>query len=153
MAAGIFNPEIVDEERQFKLGTVMTDDKGQDWMYVEADAAIGQYDACAVQADFGIVKLTTTNATATPGKMVGVPQVAIPNGDFGWILRKGAGNVNVKASCAANAKLYSHATAGVLDDVTTSSAILILGALLTTARGASDGSAPGFWNNPRTLAS
>ena len=53
------------------------------------------------------------------------------------------------ASCAADTQLFSTATAGSLDDASTSQTA-VNGIVLTTARGGTAGSAPGLMTWPMT---
>ena len=106
--------------------------------YVNASAAISQYDAVMITDSKTASQLTTTNAGAIPGA-VGVAQVAIASGSYGWVLRrggiKGGGlKLNVLASCLKNVKLYTTATAGAIDDTATT---LVSGLQLTTDNGGS----------------
>lgn len=90
--------------------------------------------------------LSTSNDAR--GDKVGVAGVAFADNEYGWICRKGAINVQVAASCAANTLLNTTATAGQIDDDATSGAFTILGLVLTTARGGSAGTAAGMLSYP-----
>jgi hypothetical protein len=74
--------------------------------------------------------------------------VYIVAGTYGWVQIYGACNIQVAASCAANVRLNTTATAGQIDDDGTGGAFAISGAILTTAREASAGLAPGMLNYP-----
>jgi hypothetical protein len=56
--------------------------------------------------------------------------------------------MNVLASCAANVRLNTTATAGSLDDDGTAGSMQVQGIYLTAARAASNGSAAGILNRP-----
>lgn len=60
----------------------------------------------------------------------------------------GIGDILVKASCAANVKLFTSSTTGYLDDDGTGNQIRIDGVSLDTARPASDGLAKARIDNP-----
>ena len=121
------------------LGTISPGPAGSLYMLVQAGGTIAQYDVVSVTSAGSAVALT--KALADAGRKIGVAQVAIANGSFGWVLVKGVGRANVLASAAADAALYTTATAGSLDDEATSQT-LVRGLRLTTARAASNGDAP-----------
>ena len=104
----------------FPLGMLDTGTDGTVWMYVQAGAAITQYDAVLINEDFQAVPMTTTLATeasGSAGDFVGFAQVAFSDNDLGWVAIKGSNiECRLSASCAADVMLYSTASAGVLDD-------------------------------------
>ena len=67
-------------------------------------------------------KLSSSNDDG-PVKL-GVPQIAITASYYGWVAIQGNLNVKVLASCVQNVKLYSTATAGALDDASSSVALI-----------------------------
>lgn len=103
----------------FKLGTrVMTFD-GQEYVYVQASGAIAQYAFVGIDENFQAASLTKT--IADDGWMIGVAQVAFTDDDYGWIAVRGANLTGaVLGSCTADVALYTSATAGYLDDSSTS---------------------------------
>lgn len=113
----------------------LVDGKGARYMYVSAASAIAQYDCVGITEGFAAAPIT--KAMADDGYLVGVAQYAIASGGYGWVLVHGVGNLNVKASCAADVALYTSATAGALDDTTTSQT-KIDGIVITTTAGGSD---------------
>lgn len=61
-----------------------------------------------------------SHSTTLPCKL-GCPQVAIGAGEYGWFVRQGDGFlINALASCAKDVVLYTSATAGAVDDTSTS---------------------------------
>lgn len=114
------------------------------WVYVKAGAAIAQYDCVAVDETGSALKITTANA-ATSVK-VGVAAAAFAINEYGWVQIYGNCTVNVLASCATDAVLYTSATAGSLDDTSTSQ-VKIDNILLTATRGGTDGSAAAFMSD------
>jgi hypothetical protein len=80
------------------------------------------------------------------GDLLGVAPATIAANSFGWVQVKGVCNVQVAASCAANVRLNTTATAGQLDDDGTAGSITCDGIFLTTARGAGAGTAPAVMN-------
>jgi hypothetical protein len=104
---------------QHDLGTVVKASDGSEYIYVEADSAITQYDAVGITpVDFGAAPLT--KAFADAGRMVAFAQVAIASGSFGWVGLKGYLNVRLKNACAPNVPLYTSGSAGMLDDTSAS---------------------------------
>ena len=117
---------------------------GKEFIYVKASSAIAQYDVCTIDPATCITTvapLGTSNDAR--GNWVGVAPVAIASGDYGWLQIYGPCTMNVKASCAANVRINTTATAGSPDDDGTAGAMAIDGLYLTTARGGTDGSAAG----------
>lgn len=124
----------------FELGTSTYDDKGSRWEYVQAAGVINIYDYVKVDDDFQAAAGTTTLLPATQPARVGCAQVAFADNDYGWVVRSGQHTGNFAASCAADVKIYTTATAGVVDDAATT---LINGLkLITTITSAA--SAPAF---------
>lgn len=134
--------------RMWGVGDRITDKDGKVFVFVKATAAIAQYDVCTFDETYtGVVAPLSTSNDAR-GDMVGVAPVAIASGSYGWLQIYGPCTMNVKASCAANARLNTTATAGAPDDDGGTGAIQIENAYLTTARGGTDGSAAGILNYP-----
>jgi hypothetical protein len=121
------------------LGSRFVAANGNEFIYVQAAAAIAQFDAVAVDETFAARPLT--KALADAREKIGIAQVAFANTAFGWVMIRGLGRLAVLASCAADVVLYTSATAGSLDDDATSQT-LIRGIVLTTARGGTNGDAP-----------
>ena len=89
------------------------------WVFVQASAAIAQYDAVGIDENFQAAPLTKT--MADDGWFIGFAQAAFDSGDYGWVAIAGSDiGVNVLVSCAADVPLYTTATAGKLDDTSTS---------------------------------
>lgn len=110
------------------------------WMFCVAAATVSAGNAVSIN-NAGSASLLT-KALADTGSRVGVAPVAVTSGDYFWAQLSGVvDNLLVKASCAADVALYTSATAGYLDDDSTSQT-KALGIKLTTARAASDGVAP-----------
>lgn len=110
-----------------KLLDVGSDKRGL-WKFVKASGAVTQYDAGIIDKDGNFVSVTTTTASTTP-KIVGIAQCAAASGEYLWVwIGFGGGTgfgikVRVAASYAAGTKLYTTATAGVLDDASTAGVI------------------------------
>lgn len=130
------------------IGTRMIGNDSSTWLYVTAGSAIAQYDVVTVTEAFSGVPCT--KALIDDGHIVGVAPEAISSGEYGWVQLTGVVTMNVLASCAADVALYSSATAGSLDD-TSSGQSRVNGICLTTARGGTDGEAPGLGTWPRSV--
>lgn len=116
----------------FTVGTVMKGTGDAEFVFVKASAAIAIGDVCQITtATQAATPITTTNATL--GNQVGVAQVAIASGAYGWLQRNGAcSNINVAAGCVQNVQLAATATAGVLDDAVTTGLKNVNGIVITT---------------------
>lgn len=121
------------------LGAIATDKAGNEYMFVQAAAGVTQYAFVSVDEAGQATMITKTLADTRAS--IGCAQTALSSGYYGWVLVRGIGTGLVKASCAADVALYTSATAGYLDDDATSQT-KVLGAVVTTTRAASDGSAP-----------
>lgn len=128
------------------LGDRYVDYAGKEWIFVQASGAIAQYEVVTLTSAFAAVGISTSNDAR--GNILGVAPVAFASSDYGWVQIKGACTMNVKASCAANVRINTTATAGYPDDDGTVGSMQLQGIYLTTARAASDGSAPGILNYP-----
>lgn len=144
-----FNPnetytaaQLLTEAKGFGLGDVVTDNVGNEFVFVTAGAAIDANAAVQYTSAFSATHLTT--ASSPRGRRVGVPAVAIASGSYGFVQVKGvaAVGVSVLTLAAADTRLNTTATAGSLDDDGTASSKQIEGIYLSAARGAGTGAAP-----------
>ena len=104
---------------EFDLGTTVAGTDGSEWVYVQANGAIAQYDAVGVDENYQAAALT--KAMADDGWFVGAAQVAFADNDYGWVCVKGSNvSVNLLTLCAADVALYTSGTAGKLDDTSSS---------------------------------
>lgn len=139
--------QITQGGKGFGLGDRYVANDGTEWLYVQASAAVAQYDVVTITIAYAAASLGTANDAR--GNLVGVAPVAFASADFGWVQVKGpVANMNVLASAAANVRLNTTATAGSLDDDGTAGSMQVQGAYLTTARGGSNGPAPAILNYP-----
>lgn len=123
-------------EAKFALGTEINV-RGNTYQYFIADGAIAAYAACTVQNDFDAAEATTTTSGAKPTGVC-IPQFAVADNEYFWgavgpfgpYREDGSTTFKVKAAqdCATSVKLYTTATAGVVDDTATD---LIAGLCLT----------------------
>ncbi len=122
---------------KFTLGQTATGTDGQSYVYVQAGAAIStttsQPFCLAIDENFQAVKVT--KALASAGHMIGfAPQQIISDNDFFWAITRGTNfNIKVGVSCAADVNLWTTATAGVLDDTSGGSHVVVLGAKIVVA--------------------
>lgn len=144
----ILNPVTAAELTQgkgFGLGDRHIDQTGNEYVYVQAGSGgITANFVATIDEAYGAVMVSTSNDAR--GDLLGVAPVAIAASSYGWVQVKGVCNVQVAASCAANVRLNTTGTAGQLDDDGTAGSITCDGIVLTTARGASAGTAPGVLN-------
>lgn len=144
----ILNPRSASEMPQgqgFGLGDRHIDHTGNEYVFVLAGVGgITANFVATIDEAYGAVMVSTSNDAR--GDLLGVAPATIAAGSFGWVQVKGVCNVQVAASCAANARLNTTATAGQLDDDGTAGSFTCDGIFLTTARAASAGIAPGILN-------
>lgn len=117
---------------QFALGdTVRTNNDGV-YVYVQANGAITQYHTVAIDENWQAASITT--ALANAGHKVGFAQVAFANDEYGWVeLRGNSITATVAAACEPDVALYTSPTAGVLDDLATTTYAEILGITAVTS--------------------
>lgn len=131
----------------FELGTQVTATDGSVWVFVKygTGGSTGLGYVCTFDEDFlAIMQSTSTGAI---GDKIGVSPAAATIGQYGWLQVYGVcDDIRVFTSCNPNVALGSTTNAGELDDTVTTHAIS--GIWLTTARGASQGNAPGVLNWP-----
>ena len=139
--------ELVAGGKGFAVGDTYVDGAGNGYTFIVAGGAItGAGFVVRFGTDYSATMLSTSNDAR--GDRVGVALGAIASGEYAWVQTSGIfANVQVLASCAANARLNTTATAGALDDDGTAGSMAIDHIVLTTARAASQGNAPGIAAN------
>ncbi len=110
-----------DDTAKFKVGTVAKGTDGSEWVYVEASNAIGQYKWAAIDENFLAVAGTSALADAFHG--IGIAPVAFLSSDYGWIQVEGTAIATFSGTATADISLYTSATAGEFDDVTSGAEI------------------------------
>lgn len=112
--------------------------KGNRYKYVKANGAVAAYACCLINASGEAIEATTTLVgTAARPTALCIPQFALATGEYGWaavgpfrLREDGSTTFKVLAANAATSvRLYTTATAGVLDDAVTTG--LIAGLALT----------------------
>lgn len=134
----------------FELGTVTLGTDGSEWVYVVASGAVtGPGYVCNIGPEAWTATMLSTSNDVY-GTPVGVSPVAAASGDYFWLQTSGAGNIRAEQDALAFNNLAPTADAGQLDDAAaTIGSFFIRDMVLTTARGGTDGLAPGQWSNPR----
>lgn len=141
----IIGPQGVDVTRvsttpEFLLGnevSIVTNDGGRtDYRYCQANGAVALGEAVTIDDDNQAVAATTTTAGAKP-QLAGIGRVAFADNEYGWFaigpIAKAHGVVVLAfTACAPDVKLYTTATAGQVDDASTT---LIQGLALDTLVG------------------
>ena len=130
-------------------GTRVAGSDGTEWIYVQAAAAIAQYDYVTVDEAFRAS--AGTKAAVDAGHSIGVAQAGFAKNAHGWVATGGQGaalRVNVLARCAADGPLYTTAKAGKLDD-SSSSQTKVAGIVITAAAGAAAAARPAILAHPR----
>jgi hypothetical protein len=134
------------ENYNFKPGDVSIDNQGGHWIFAKANEALSAYELCKLSS--AAIPLAIAAAAADIDAVVpilGIPQVDIASGDYGWFWRGPGGGVGrgikvlAAANCAQDKLLFATATDGVVDDaVVTDDAIagLFICATITTAAAA-----------------
>jgi hypothetical protein len=125
------------------LGTIGYTDDGGEVVYCVSSGAISQYALCGINEDFDVYMMTT--ALSVQSDRLGFPQIAFGAGEYGWVYTRGSNiKVRTKASAAADAQLWTTASAGVVDDATAASALKLDGVVLVAAAGTAANGAAGI---------
>lgn len=134
------------------LGTRVAGSDGTEWVYVQANGAIAQYDYVTIDEAFQAA--SGTKAAVDAGHEIAFAQTAFADNAYGWVATRGQGislKATVLANCAADVALYTSATAGALDDDATSQT-KIDGVAITTTNGGSTAAQPVIVTHPRSAA-
>lgn len=150
-AMGMYNFSSSDgTTRNFTLGTT-AENKGATWMYILAKGALAIYDYAIMIAtntgEFGQGSYSGTYPALNVVSEIVVPQFAFADGDYGWapcgpwppIRNDGVAStykVNALTLAVLNTILYTSATAGAVDD-SSSSQVQIEGLTLLSTVGGS----------------
>jgi hypothetical protein len=130
------------------VGDIVSDSQGNSYVFVQFLGAVTPNFLVAIKA--ANTALAVTNTVALRGERVGVyvGSPAAANGDYGWVQIYGTVDVQVTASCAANAPLATTTTGGQISDASGVGTKQLPGIVLTTARAASIGLAPALLVHP-----
>lgn len=130
---------LVDTTAHYNLGQrVFANDGVYQYVKAPASAAIAQYAMVKIDDDYTVAEGTTTLLPNTEPAKVGIAQVAVASStsvQYLWVfVGPGLATCKFAASCVQDVKIYTTATAGVVDDSATT---LINGLkLITTITGA-----------------
>ena len=127
---------VVETTPQFTLGEIKPDRNGNEYQYVKVTVAVTQYFLVIIPSTHivGANGATTTLVDAVNPCRLGIVQHAnfTDSGQYGWVLISGNGSVYGLTSCAGDVPVYTTATAGNIDDTSTT---LVVGLKLTAAVG------------------
>ena len=116
MSGTIFDPERVDTEPGFTLGSLaFHSGSGKGYVYLQANGASKVGAVCFIQPLGQATPTTTTLAATNDGAGLGTAQVAIPDDSYGWYQVFGAGQYFADGAVTAGNALHT-GTAGELDD-------------------------------------
>lgn len=122
----------------FGLGDSSEDQNGAAWRYVQAGAAVTQYDTVVVDENYQALPIT--KALADDANFIGFAQVAFASADYGWVMvGQGKPTLRIATAGSADATLWTSDTAGVLTSVAASASHFPVFGI----RAASNGSAGG----------
>lgn len=141
------DPNEAHAEPKFALGTLLETSDGKEYVYC-VDSGSGVTGAGYAVVIDEAYSATMTSAALAFGDLIGIPQIAVTADYYFWAQRKGAANVRVAASAAANTILNATSTGGQLDDNDEASTEEINGLVLTTANGGGAAVAPAMLNYP-----
>ena len=131
------------------LGTQVTASDGSVWAYCVYGTGGSTGLGYVMVVDEAWSAVMMTSSVGGFGDKIGVSPAAAIATDYGWIQMYGVcDDIRVFTSCAANVPLASTANAGEIDDSVANPTKNLPGIILTTARAASQGNAPGFLNWP-----
>lgn len=137
------NPASTTTTKEHALGTVAQGSDGTEWVYCVSSGAITQYQAVGINEDFDAFAMTST--LAAQSDKLGFAQTAFAAGEYGWVATRGTNiKVRTKSSAAADAQLWTTASAGVLDDATAAGALKVDGMVLVAAAGTAATGAAGI---------
>ncbi len=134
---------------QFKLGQQVIAQDNSVWVYLLAGSGGVTGLGYVVVFDEDFLAVMMSNSAGGLGDKIAVAPVAAAAGTYFWGQVYGTcDDIHVLASCNPNVALASTVTPGAIDDTVTTPTKNITGIILTTARAASEGNAPGVLNWP-----
>jgi hypothetical protein len=125
-----------DTTAQFPIGTAHITDKGYTYKYLQADGAVTKDLLYTIDENGQILDpLTTTIAASGKVFPLCISPVTLADNEYCWcFVGPGQVTLNTAAATAANAKIYTTATGGKVDD-DSSGTVLIPGLVAPTAIG------------------
>lgn len=116
------------------LGELYIDEDGNHFRYMQADGAVTK-DLLYTTTNGWEIDTALVTGTVTSGKVAGlcISDVTLADDEYAWVfVGPGLETLSSAAAIAADAKIYTSATAGKIDD-DSSGQILIPGLVATTA--------------------
>lgn len=136
--------------KTFAPGDRAEDYNGNQYVYVKASSNITQYDVVTYDETYITTVAPVSTSNDARGDKIGVAPAAIASGSYGWLQIYGPCSFRTASACAANVELTTTANAGILDDATTASLIVVDNIFVTTAHSASAAAAAaGILNYPQ----
>ncbi len=133
----------------FTVGQMSVGADGTVWVYCKYGTGGSTGLGYIMTFDEDFLAVMMSNSVGGLGDKIGLSPAAALVDNYGWIQVYGvADNIRVAASDAANAVQASTTTAGEIDDAVGTGTKNLTGIILTTARAASAGLAPGTLNWP-----
>ena len=134
---------------RFELGEIACgDENAAEKVYVKATTAITAKDFVTIDGDFNAAPATKTNVDK--GYDVGVAEYDIALNSYGFVVRSGRVTGYCLKACAPSVPIFTTATAGAVDDATTSQTQLRDVIALTTATATGSGAVEFIINKPRS---
>lgn len=146
-----FDFQAVSATPQARAGTRATDDRGDEWVHVQAQVAIPDGGLCALAAN-GMARPTVSGDVTSGGRAAGkrgaVAQQAIAVNMYGWLKASasGDGRILCGADCPAGTLLHVTGTPGAVDDPNVALG-QVNGLFIGTSQGAGTGvNTTGSWD-------
>lgn len=108
------------------LGTTVALDDGGAAMWIQAASAIPAFNAVIIGATHRASNMSTTNVAVTTGlsKQIGWAQISIAVSAQGWVHTAGRVIGQVASTTHDNGVLFTHATVGLVSNITISAAMV-----------------------------
>lgn len=114
------------------VGTYVKGSGESEFVFIKASGAINLGDVVQMSTTYTAYSVTTTLATF--GSLLGVAQVPIAAGAYGWVQRAGyCQKIGTNAAAVNNVQLATTATAGLIDDSTATGTKNITGMVLAVS--------------------
>lgn len=117
-------------------GTYVQGSGESQYVLVYASGTVNMGDVVQLSTTYTAVSVTSTLASF--GSQLGVAQVTIPAGNYGWVQRCGfCQKIGTNAAAVNNVQLATTTGAGLIDDATTTGTKNITGMVLAASAGSS----------------
>tara|TARA_R100000664_G_scaffold12664_1_gene20365 strand:- start:4803 stop:5273 length:471 start_codon:yes stop_codon:yes gene_type:complete len=141
--AGIL-PTTVTTTQQAPLGFILTVPDGnngnKEYMYVYNDSGstLAIKEMVMRKSQSQTYAAAKAEANCVSARVLGVPETAIPNGSYGFVVRRGVTTVSAGEALAVDIPLKIHSTAGTVADAVASTLGGDIGQSLAAVGGAGD---------------